>query len=155
MSGAGKFKLSPPSWWTNSCITSVMKKTERTPCWTERLNGGNSWEAAPTVVPSFNSICKPIGRRRRWREVVERAYFNVQLRELRDPVAVDDIGMALTEALHQAIETELEGESSDPPIIFSILPSRLTGSPTSTKRPILPWGSFCNAPLDWIRCWPR
>ena len=53
---------------------------------------------------------QPIGRRRRWREVVERAQFNAQLRQLRDPVAGDNIGMALTEALHHAIETELHRE---------------------------------------------
>ena len=53
---------------------------------------------------------QPIGRRRRWREVVERAQFNAQLRQLRDPVPGDNIGMALTEALHQAIETELDRE---------------------------------------------
>ena len=53
---------------------------------------------------------QPIGRRRRWREVVERAQFNAQLRQLRDPVPGDNIGMALTEALHQAIETELGHE---------------------------------------------
>ena len=49
-----------------------------------------------------------IGRRRRWRDVVERAQFNAQLRQLRDPVDGDDVGLALTEALHQAIERELE-----------------------------------------------
>ena len=32
------------------------------------------------------------------------------LRQLRDPVAGDNIGMALTEALHHAIETELDRE---------------------------------------------
>ena len=46
----------------------------------------------------------------RWREVVERAQFNAQLRQLRDPVAGDNIGMALTEALHHAIEAELDRE---------------------------------------------
>ena len=51
---------------------------------------------------------QPIGRRRRWRDVVEWAQFNAQLRQLRDPVDGDDIGLALTEALHQAIERELE-----------------------------------------------
>ena len=51
-----------------------------------------------------------IGRRHRWRDVVERAQFNAQLRQLRDPVAGDNIGMALTEALHHAIATELERE---------------------------------------------
>ena len=53
---------------------------------------------------------QPIGRRRRWRDVVERAQFNAQLRQLRDPVPGDNIGMALTKALHQAIETELGRE---------------------------------------------
>ncbi|CAH3144149.1 unnamed protein product [Porites evermanni] len=53
---------------------------------------------------------QPIGRQRRWREVVERAQFNAQLRQLRDPVPGDNIGMALTEALHQAIERELDRE---------------------------------------------
>ena len=58
--------------------------------------------------PLFQFAMQPIGRRRRWREVVERAQFNAQLRQLRDPVAGDSIGMALTEALHYAIETELD-----------------------------------------------
>ena len=42
--------------------------------------------------------------------MVERAQFNVQLRQLRDLVAGDNIGMALTEALHHAMETELDRE---------------------------------------------
>ena len=42
--------------------------------------------------------------------MVERAQFNAQLRQLRDPVAGDNIEMALTEALHHAIETELDRE---------------------------------------------
>ena len=58
--------------------------------------------------PLFEFHMQPIGRRRRWREVVERAQFNAQLRQLRDPVDGDDIGLALTEALHQAIEGKLE-----------------------------------------------
>ena len=60
--------------------------------------------------PLFQFHMQPIGRRRRWREVVERAQFNAQLRQLRDPVAGDNIGMALTEALHHAIEAELDRE---------------------------------------------
>ena len=87
------------------------------PCWTERLTGGNRWEAAPPVVSLFQFTMQPIGRRRRWREVVERVQFNAQLRQLRDPVAGDNIGMALTEALHQAIETEL-GREQRPPYHF-------------------------------------
>ena len=113
----------------------------------EQMGGGS------TRGPLFQFTMQPIGRRRRWREVVERVQFNAQLRQLRDPVAGDNIGMALTEALHQAIETEL-GREQRPPIILSILPSLPTGSPTPTKRPILLRGSFCNALLAWMRCWP-
>ena len=71
----------------------------------EQLGG-----AAAARSPLFQFTMQPIGRRRRWREVVERAQFNAQLRPLRDPVPGDNIGMALTEALHQAIETELDRE---------------------------------------------
>ena len=42
--------------------------------------------------------------------MVKRAQFNAQLRQLRDPVAGDNIGMALTEVLHHAIEMELDRE---------------------------------------------
>ena len=72
--------------------------------WWEQMGGGSA------RGPLFQFHMEPIGRRRRWREVVERAQFNAQLRQLRDPVAGDNIGMALTEALHQAIEMELEQE---------------------------------------------
>ena len=72
------------------------------------------WEqlgcAAAARGPLFQFTMQPIGRRRRWRNVAERAQFNAQLRQLRDPVAGDNIGLALTEALHQAIETELDRE---------------------------------------------
>ena len=68
----------------------------------EQLGGGSA------RGPLFQFHMQAIGRRRRWREVVERAQFNAQLRQLRDPVAGDNIGMALTEALHHAIEAELD-----------------------------------------------
>ena len=61
----------------------------------EQLGG-----AAAARGPLFQFTMQPIGRRRRWRDVVERAQFNAQLRQLRDPVAGDNIGLALTEALH-------------------------------------------------------
>ena len=60
--------------------------------------------------PLFKFSLQPIGRRGRWRNVVERAQFNAQLRQLRDAGPGDNIGMALIEALHQAIETELGRE---------------------------------------------
>ena len=47
--------------------------------------------------PLFQFTMQPIDRRRRWREVVERAQCKAQLRQLRDPMAGDNIGMALTE----------------------------------------------------------
>ena len=70
----------------------------------EQLGGGS------VRGPLFQFNMQPIGRRRCWRHVLERAQFNAQLRQLRDPVAGDNIRMALTEALHNAIETELERE---------------------------------------------
>ena len=70
----------------------------------EQMGGGSA------RGPLFQFTMQPIGRRRRWRDVVERAQFNAQFRQLRYPVAGDNIGMALTEALHNAIETELERE---------------------------------------------
>ena len=77
----------------------------------KQMGGGS------TRGPLFQFTMQPIGRRRRWREVVERVQFNAQLRQLRDPVAGYNIGMALTEALHQAIETEL-GREQRPPYHF-------------------------------------
>ena len=71
----------------------------------EQLGG-----AAAARGPLFQFHMQPIGRRRHRRDVVERAQLNAQLRQLRDPVAGDNIGMALTEVLHQAIETELNRE---------------------------------------------
>ena len=66
---------------------------ERAFDWWEQMGGGS------TRGPLFQFSKQPIGRRRRWREVVKRAQFHVQLRQLRDPVAGDNIGMALREAL--------------------------------------------------------
>ena len=70
----------------------------------EQLRGGSA------CGPLFQFHMQPIGRRRRWRDVVERAQFNAQLRQLRDPAGGDNIWMALTEALHHTIETELDQE---------------------------------------------
>ena len=60
--------------------------------------------------PLFKFKMVPIGKRRTWRNVVERAQFHAQLRQLRDAGPADNIGMALIEALHQAIATELDRE---------------------------------------------
>ena len=71
----------------------------------EQMGGGSA-----AAGPLFQFTLHPIGRRRHWRDVVERAQFNAQLRQLRDPGPGDNIGMSLTEALHHAIETELGRE---------------------------------------------
>ena len=57
--------------------------------------------------PLFQFTMQPIGRRRTWRNVVERAQFHAQLRQLRQAVPGDDIGLAITESLYEAIENEL------------------------------------------------
>ena len=60
--------------------------------------------------PLFAFSLNSIGPRRRRRNVVERAQFRAELRQLREPVPGDDIGAALSEALHAAIERELRRE---------------------------------------------
>ena len=57
--------------------------------------------------PLFQFTMQPVGRRRTWRNVVERAQFHAQLQQLRQVVPGDDIGLALTESLYEAIENEL------------------------------------------------
>ena len=57
--------------------------------------------------PLFQFTMNPFGRRRRWRNVVERAQFNAHLRQLRQAVPGDDIGLAITESLYVAIENEI------------------------------------------------
>ena len=71
----------------------------------EQLGGG------ATSGSLFKFRLKPIGRRREWRNVVQRQNFHAQLIQLREPVAGDNIGVALTEALYQAIETELNRQN--------------------------------------------
>ena len=99
----------------------------------EQLGGGS---ARGTL---FQFIMQPIGRRRRWREVVERAQFNAQLRQLRDPVPEYNIRMALTEALHHSIETELEREQQPAHhfLNFAIMAHGVTHA------------------YQTARCWPR
>lgn len=64
--------------------------------------------------PLFAFTLASIGPRRRWKNVVERAQFRADLRQLREPVTGDDIGLALTEALHTAIQRELTREVRHP-----------------------------------------
>ena len=67
-----------------------------------------------SLHPLFAFTLASIGPRRRWKNVVERAQFRADLRQLREPVTGDDIGLALTEALHTAIERELRREVRHP-----------------------------------------
>lgn len=67
-------------------------------------------KGAGSRQPLFAFTLASIGPRRGWKNVVERAQFRADLRQLREPVTGDDIGLALTEALHTAIERELRRE---------------------------------------------
>ena len=69
--------------------------------WEEQLGGGG------VVSPLFKFKMLAIGKRRQWRNVVQRQNFNAELIQLRDARPSDNIGNQLTEALYQAIETEL------------------------------------------------
>ena len=60
--------------------------------------------------PLFAFSLNSMGPRRRWRNALERAQFRAELRQLREPVPGNDIGAALTEALHAAIERKLRRE---------------------------------------------
>lgn len=73
----------------------------------EQMGGG-------ATGPLFQFTMQPFGKRRTWRNVVERAQFHAQLRQLREPVAADNIGLALTEALYQSVETELLKQNRPP-----------------------------------------
>ena len=97
----------------------------------------------------FQFTMQPISRQRRWREVVERAQFHAQLRQLRDPVAGDNIGMALTEALHHVIETELDREQR-PGHHFVNLAIKAHGFTDAYQRANFIVGEFlqCTARLD-------
>ena len=72
------------------------------------------WEAqygaAATSGPLFKFTLRQIGKRRTWRDVVRRDTFHAELIQLRDALPSDNIGQALTEALHQAIQNEIQRE---------------------------------------------
>ena len=76
----------------------AMEEWERT----GQIGGG-----AANNDPLFKFKMLPIGKRRQWRNVVQRQNFNAELIQLRDARPSDNIGNQLTEALYQAIETEL------------------------------------------------
>ena len=68
----------------------------------EQMGGGG------VVSPLFKFKMVPIGKRRQWRNVVQRQNFNAELNQLREPMVGDDIGSELTNALYKAIQTELQ-----------------------------------------------
>ena len=67
----------------------------------EQMGGGG------VVSPLFKFRMLAIGKRRQWRDVVQRQNFNTELIQLRDAQPGDNIGIALTESLYNAIENEL------------------------------------------------
>ena len=73
--------------------------------WEEQMGGSAGGSASG---PLFKFQLKKIGKQRRWRDVVQREIFNGQLIQLREAIPDDNIGLALSEALYQAIERELE-----------------------------------------------
>ena len=73
--------------------------------WEQQLGGG-----AANNGPLFKFKMVSVGKRRTWREVVRRDQFYAELQQLRQPLPTDDIGEALTEALHQAIKNEIQRE---------------------------------------------
>ena len=68
----------------------------------EQLGGGGA-----TSGPLFKFQLKAITKQRKWRDVVRRDTFDAQLIQMRQPLPTDNIGVALTEALYNAIEREL------------------------------------------------
>ena len=74
--------------------------------WEEQLGGGGA-----TSGPLFKFQLKPIGKQRRWRDVVRRDTFHTELIQMREPLPTDNIGVALTEALYDAIERELQRQN--------------------------------------------
>ena len=71
--------------------------------WATQMGGGGAASG-----PLFKFQLKPIGKQRRWREVVRRDTFHTELIQMREPLPTDNIGVALTEALYDAIERELQ-----------------------------------------------
>ena len=60
--------------------------------------------------PLFKFKMVSVGKRRTWRDVVRRDQFYAELQQLRQPLPTDNMGLALTEALHRAIENEIKRE---------------------------------------------
>ena len=57
--------------------------------------------------PLFRFDLAQIGRRRRWRDTTDHVQFHATLQQVREPVPRDNIGVHLTEALYDAIRTQI------------------------------------------------
>ena len=66
--------------------------------------------AAASAAPLFEFQMDIVGPRKNWKNVVNQTQFRAQLKQLRDPIDGDDIGVEITNALHAAIEAELRRE---------------------------------------------
>ena len=75
--------------------------------WEEQLGGSAGGSASG---PLFKFKMLTIGKRRQWRDVVRRDQYYAELQQLRNAIPDDDIGQALTEALHETIQNEIQRE---------------------------------------------
>ena len=66
---------------------------------TEQLGGA--------LGPLFEFRMQQIGRRRRWRDIVDHAQYHAHLSQPRDATPGDNIGVHLMEALYRAIRTQI------------------------------------------------
>ena len=57
--------------------------------------------------PLFAFTLTPVGRRRRWQHVVDHTQYHATMEQLREATPRDDIGVALMDALYQAIRNQL------------------------------------------------
>ena len=64
--------------------------------------------------PLFEFDMTIVGPRKNWKNVVNKTQFRAQLRQVREPVAEENIANELTEALYQAINRELHREDRHP-----------------------------------------
>ena len=140
--------------WTTHCITSVMKKTERTPFWTERLTGGSSWETAPPEVPSLNLPCNLLGD-----DAAGIMSWSGRSSMLSCVIwGILWLGIIwgwLWPKLYTMPSRLKYNDSSGHQINLSVSLSPHTGSPMPIKQLISPWASSCNGRLDWMRCRPN
>ena len=71
----------------------------------QQMGGGG------VVSPLFKFKMVPIGKRRTWRDVVRRDTFHAELQQMREAIPDDNIGQALTNALHEAIQNEIRRQN--------------------------------------------